>query len=198
MKIQVIVSDYNSCNCYIVSEGESCIIIDAGFDSQPIFEYTEKEGLKIEAVLLTHGHPDHVHAAKDFSDRGIQVYITEEDFELPKNNFFGLKLKDGFVCFKPTFIDKDSYKFGDIKVKIINAPGHTKGGVCFLIGDYLFTGDTLFKGTVGRSDFYGGCEKTLRDSVKSLLSLDKDYQVLSGHSESSTILQERKYNIFAK
>jgi len=198
MEIQVIVADYNSCNAYIVSEGKSCVVVDVGFDSKPIFEYVKSEGLHIEAVLLTHGHPDHVHVAKDFSDRGVPVYITEVDFEMPKNEFFGLRLKDGFKVFKPTFIDKDVYKFGDIEVRVIHTPGHTKGGVCYLIGDFLFSGDTLFKGNVGRSDLYGGCEKTLRTTLKGLVGVQQDYQVLPGHGEQTSIFHERKYNVFTK
>jgi len=199
MKVKTIVSDYYSCNSYVVSKGNSCVVIDIGFDSKPIFEYIEKEGLKIEAVLLTHGHPDHVFKAKDFSDKGIKVFITKEDFELPKNNFFGLRLaKEKFLVFEPIFIEGEQLELGGITVDIIKTPGHTKGGVVFIIGDYLFSGDTLFRGTVGRSDLYGGCSKTLRESVKKLLELDKDYVVMAGHGENSTISYERRHNFFIK
>jgi len=199
MKVKTIISGNYSCNSYIISQGEVCVIVDIGFDSAPVFEYVEKEGLTIKAVLLTHGHPDHVFKAKDFIDKGISVYISEEDYQMPKNNFFGLRLVEAdFVLFDPIFIDGHKLEFGEIAVDIIKTPGHTKGGVCYIIGNYLFSGDTLFRGTVGRSDLYGGCAKTLRDTVKSLLAIEKNYIVMPGHGESSTIFYERQHNFFAR
>jgi len=199
MKVKTIVSDYYSCNSYVVSEGASAVIVDVGFDSAPIFDYAKAEGLVIEAVLLTHGHPDHVFKAKDFSDRGIKVYITEEDYQMPKNNFFGLKLtNEDFMLFEPVVLESDRLELGGLTVDIIKTPGHTKGGVCFIIGDYLFSGDTLFRKGVGRTDLYGGCEKTLRNTIKNILAIQHDYVIMPGHGESTAISYEKQHNYFVR
>ncbi len=183
----------------VTKDGKNCILIDC---AQPrVLSECKKLGLTPRAVLLTHGHFDHVGGCAALSEAGADIYCGEEekDFIFSESNlsvFGGVNIPDFPV--KATFKDGDEVEICGIKIKVISTPGHTQGGVCYLIGNNLFSGDTLFCGSVGRCDLPGGDENKLINSVKKLYALVGDYVVRCGHGEDTSLDSERKYNAFVR
>ncbi|WP_160671377.1 MBL fold metallo-hydrolase [Clostridium sp. C8-1-8] len=184
-------------NCYIVindttNEG---IVIDPGADSEKIIDYLETKNIKPVVILITHGHFDHVGAVVDIKDKyGIEFYINQIEEELILKNtyvFGNIPKADHHLN------DGDELEFAGIKLKCIHTPGHTPGGMCFLMGDILIAGDTLFQQSIGRTDFTGGDFATLINSItEKLMILDDSVRVLPGHGDTTTIGFERNNNPF--
>lgn len=191
-------------NCYIVYNKENeCVIIDPGYESQRIIETIEKEELKPLYILLTHGHIDHIGAVKDLKDKyGISVYIHNKDkdmLEKPNKNsasLYGMSVNGA----KADYFVKEGndIKFSDDSFKVIETPGHTGGGVCYKLDNILFSGDTLFLGSIGRYDFPESSGLDLMNSLKKLTLLDKDTIVLPGHGPETSIEYEINYNPYLK
>lgn len=191
-------------NCYIVYNKENeCVIIDPGYESQRIIDTIEKEKLKPLYILLTHGHIDHIGAVKDLKDKyGISVYIHNKDkdmLEKPNKNsacLYGMSVNgakaDYFVK------EENDIKFSDDSFKVIETPGHTGGGVCYKLDNILFSGDTLFLGSIGRYDFPESSGLDLMNSLKKLTLLDKNTIVLPGHGPETSIEYELNYNPYIK
>ena len=192
-------------NCYLLVDDEDprrlTAIIDPGAEPQSIEERIRALNLSPVLILNTHGHPDHtlgverlkivfsseylIHeadAGSDISDEEIMAWLKDFGGELPP--FPDGRLSDG-----------DELALGSPRIKVIHTPGHTPGGVCFLVNDVLFTGDTLFAGSVGRTDFPGGSTETLMRSIhERILTLDGNIRVLPGHGPDSTIANEKATN----
>lgn len=184
-------------NCYLVmnEDTKELGIIDPGGQPNLIIKEIEKLKGKVKFILLTHGHMDHVDGVVELVNKlNIPFYIneTEEDFMANDDYVFGtLPKSSGYLK------EGDTLTLGEDVIKVIETPGHTPGGVCFLIGDKLFTGDTLFQGSVGRSDFPGGNGRKLIQSIKDkLLPLGDDIEVYAGHGDASTIGYEKRMNPF--
>lgn len=185
-------------NCYIVIDESSnkIAIIDPGANAQWIMSEIEKQGGSVEAILLTHAHFDHVGAVKELKEKyNVPVYMHSEEenyMNIDTSQVFGKlpKIYD--------FINNgDIIKIGELEFKCLHTPGHTKGGICYLVEDKVFTGDTLFQGSVGRSDFIGGDYEELIGSIEEkLMTLDKNVEVFPGHGPKSTIIFERMRNPF--
>ncbi len=183
-------------NCYVVSNRDKAILIDCGLEKWMIDDINKK--YQIEAILLTHGHYDHIDGLRYFKDKTIYIHELEEEFLY--NSSFNLYY----------FMDKESYNKGELdiklvhdgdvldliglKIKVIHTPGHTRGSVCYLIDNDLFTGDTLFNLSVGRTDFPTGDFLTLRDSLYKLKMLGHDYHVYPGHDNDTSLLFEIENN----
>ncbi len=191
-------------NTYIVyDEDLNAVIIDPAAEAKKIISTIEKNNLKPKFVILTHGHPDHVGALYELKEKyNLKVYINEKDQEMLQTNstYFGPMLGLDIRDVKGDFYLKDGQELslGDLKFKIIETPGHTKGGVCILIENILFSGDTLFLGSMGRTDFPGGDEKEIFSSLKKLMQLPDETIVLPGHGPKTTIGYERKYNPYVR
>lgn len=191
-------------NCYLVyDDAKNGFIIDPGAESEKILDHVKRLGLSIEGILLTHGHADHISALNKVRDAlGVKVYMHEDELE----NFFNQSPQ--FIAMlggeqpdkNPDVLLKDGdvihFKAGDVKV--IFTPGHTPGGVCYLYGDTLFSGDTLFQGSIGRTDFPGGDVSAIMESLVKLSKLDEDLKVLSGHGFPTTIGNEKHMNPFMR
>ncbi|WP_053360079.1 MBL fold metallo-hydrolase [Clostridium sp. IODB-O3] len=182
-------------NCYILvdSETKDCAIIDAGGDAGKISAAVENMQGNPKYLLLTHGHFDHVGGVKEICSKyDIPFYIskTDEEYMEKDNSVFGtLPKASGYLK------EGDVVKLGSREIKVIETPGHTKGGLCFLIDGKLFTGDTLFQGSIGRTDFIGGDIKEIISSIKNkLLPLGDDVEVYPGHGPSSSIKFEKMRN----
>ena len=188
-------------NTYIVTDekSESTFIVDVG-DYNPRFERLINDK-KIEYILLTHGHFDHIMGVselkKHFPD--AKVCIHEADAPMLSDDMLSLAFAFGAgvdKSLKADIIlhDGDELLFGDKKIKVIHTPGHTKGGATFVIDDCMFTGDTLFYRSVGRTDFPGGDMHVLNDSICRLFDMDGDYNVYPGHDINTTLSDERNNN----
>lgn len=200
MKIEVIVNGELQENCYVIMDEESkeIIIIDPGSEGTKIEERVNELNGIPKCILLTHGHNDHAGEVEYIADKfNIPYYMNEKDESYLKSNeslgfsplFANIRKPDKYL------IDGEFIPFGKNNIKVLETPGHTEGGVCFLIDKYLFCGDTLFKGSVGRTDFIGGNPKKLIKSIQDkIVPLSDDIIVYSGHGPSSSIGVERMTN----
>jgi len=186
-------------------KGGTAFFVDPGGDVQEVMEYLSRNHLTLKAVLLTHGHLDHIAGIKDLVPLvGEEVYIAKEDAFMLKHPPKEAQATLGIWCdgtenFK-TISDGDVLSIGPFEVKVMTTPGHTKGSVCFLVSwggtSLLVSGDTLFAQSVGRTDFPGGDWNELMRSLEKLAALPDDLQVLPGHGPDTTIGRERKSNPF--
>ncbi len=189
-------------NAYIISckETKDCVIIDPAFNNGDLVNYIKEKQLNVLAVLLTHSHFDHCGGAYAITkDKNIPIYCSEADAPMTKfasKNRFGEKAED---CEVTDFVkDGQLISIGEFTFRVLATPGHTQGGVCYIIGDYMFTGDTLFAGTVGRVDLPGGDMKQLQESLEKIKKLDRDYFICPGHQETTRLLHEMEHNPFLK
>ena len=181
-------------NCYIIFDDKDSIIIDPGDDFDLIDNAITQNKLVPSAVLLTHGHFDHVGAVKSLKEKyNIKVYMNSDDLELL--SFMRTKDFDIDVDIK----NLEEIFVGNIKIKCIKTPGHSKGSVCYIIDDFLFSGDTLFAGSIGRCDLPGGSPVALLNTLSTIVvKLDDKFIVLPGHGEKSTIAEEKSRNLYLK
>lgn len=178
-------------NCYILRQEQSsqCCIIDPGYEAGRILDLLQEKNLEPEAILLTHGHFDHVGAVQDLAaEADCDVYISAADLSLPP------MITNGRLYYTHTYPASGTLDLAGLTIRILPAPGHTPGSVCLLVGDTMFSGDTLFRGSCGRTDLPGGSWEQIRSSLKTLAALPGDYRVLPGHGEETTLERERKSN----
>ena len=186
-------------NCYIVMDEETkeAVVLDPGGDVDDIEKVLQSLGAKVKYIALTHGHFDHTTGVDGLEAiTKAEVAIGKEDNEmiLKDVQYYGPFIEGGADI---TLNHGDALKFGKHTMKVIHTPGHTPGGVCFLIENMLFSGDTLFKGSIGRSDLAGGDGETLIRSIKErLVVLPKETIVYPGHGPSTTIGDEERCNPF--
>lgn len=179
-------------NCYIVTEGESCAVIDPGAQAEKLVTFLREKGLTPDAVFLTHGHFDHVGACRALAQTfSVPVYLHEADTSMTGRLAHGL-------YWDRTYAEGDTVRAGDLSFLVLHTPGHTPGSVCLQAENVLFTGDTLFAGSCGRTDFPGGSWEEMLASLGRLAALEGTYTVLSGHGGETTLARERQYNPYMK
>ena len=191
LKIHVLpLGDYQT-NCYIVHEENStdCLIIDPGYEPEIISSYLEEKGLTPEAILLTHCHFAHVGAVKDLAAQyDCKVFLDKKELAMPP------MLTNGPLYYTDGYGDGDTLTLAGIPIQVLETPGHTPGSVCLIMEDTLFSGDTLFAGSCGRTDLPCGDARAMRDSLRRLAALSENYRVCPGHGPSSTLNREKKTN----
>lgn len=184
-------------NCYLLcSDQNNCAVIDPGAEPQRIAEKIESEGLTPKMILLTHAHFDHIGGVSWLKDRyGVPVWLHKADWELaldPNKNLSSMLGSRQFVL-QPdrALVGGEQVPLDELMIDVIETPGHTPGGVSLLVNGTLFSGDTLFDGGYGRTDFWGGDWNALAASLKKLLELPGEYRVLPGHGGQTTIADQR-------
>ncbi len=203
MKIKTVVNGPFKENCYLLCSEESAVIIDPGKCNLEIEKFCEENKQKEKAILLTHCHFDHILGAKKIRDKyGYKVYISHEDNQGLINDELSLSRRFRFdqECFSADKLlsDGETVKIGDLTFNVIATPGHTKGSLCFLLGNLLFSGDTLFYETFGRVDLPSGNKDELVESIDKLLTLDGSIKVYSGHGQATTIAHEKEHNPYKR
>lgn len=205
MKIKRFVIGMVSTNCYVVAneEKKECFLIDPGTFRQEIVSYIKDEGLAMKAVLLTHGHFDHIMGIDGFlKEFPVPVYAHEEEKILLENSHYNASdmYGDGYTFTSAVYVaDGQILDVAGMKIRVIHTPGHTVGGCCYYLEDerVLFSGDTLFQESIGRADLPTGNASMLVRSVRDkLLVLPENVKVYPGHEEMTTIEMEKKYNPF--
>ena len=182
-------------NCYLVSADDrtDCVVIDPGYHPEQVLLKAQQLGKTIAAVLLTHGHFDHVGGVKGIAQAvRCPVYICEEDLSMPET------FTAGPIYYTDTYADGDILELAGLTFRVMHTPGHTRGSVCLCCGDAIFSGDTLFWGNCGRTDLPGGDWAAIRASLLRLSRMTGDYRVFPGHGQSTTLNDERKCNPYLK
>ena len=185
-------------NCYVVTDEKTleCAVIDPGAEANTIMRYLEENRLKCRCILLTHGHFDHTGAVEDIrKETDAQVYMSAGDVRR-KITEIGYK----YAPPKGTdfFVEGDTVQVGSLVFEVIETPGHSQGSVCFRCGDALFTGDTLFRDSCGRTDLPASNPNDMLRSLRKLAELPGDYEVYPGHMEDTTLERERRFNMFVQ
>lgn len=201
MEIKVVRLGLIKTNCYLLKTDKAAVVIDPGFDRESVHEFLNGNVDKERLILITHAHFDHIGGAENLrSKTGVKIGIGRLDAPALSNPT--LNLSDTFHAhiapFRADvlFEDGEKFKVGDMEFKVILTPGHTAGGVSYLSDGCLFSGDTLFENSIGRTDFPGGDIKTLKKSVKRLVALPGDTSVYPGHGNFTTVAREKENNMF--
>ena len=198
MKIDSIMVGPIMTNCYLLSDETAgvCALIDPGDEAPRVLDMVARSGCQLQYILLTHGHFDHTTAVRPILEQypDLPVYINEKDVvdgrvgdmelvfsRLPEHN-------------QRYYHDGDTLTLGSLTVTVLETPGHSKGSVCLVAEDVIFSGDTLFRCSCGRTDFPGGSMEKMMASLRRLGQLEGDLRVLPGHMEASTLDRERRWN----
>ena len=195
LKVHALTLGAYQTNCYIIHETDSktCCVIDPGYEPEEVLDAADELGLTVEAILLTHGHFDHVGGVKTIAaETGCDVYICADDLSLPP------MMTAGALYYTKTYGEGDTLHLAGLEISILHTPGHTPGSVCLLVNDTIFSGDTLFSGSCGRTDLPGGSWATILKSLRRLRELETNYRVCPGHGESTTLAQEKRYNPYLR
>jgi glyoxylase-like metal-dependent hydrolase (beta-lactamase superfamily II) len=201
VEIQKIELSFLNVNCYLVHYKNNFFLIDPGSGFNKIKNYILEKNIKLDFILNTHGHFDHIGAVNDLiKEFKIPFYIHEKEQEIirdPRKNLSlefspnGLSLST-YNLIKGDYIDN----FLNKGIQIMNMPGHTPGSILIKVENYVFTGDVLFKYSIGRTDLPGGSDEEMKNSLKKIKNLDKKLIILPGHGPESTIEEELKNNYY--
>ena len=211
MRIIPLYPAYHEANCYIAVStcgcrsacANECAVFDPGADAERIFNRAKNNGLEIKSIILTHAHFDHIMAVNELvALTGAEVYIHKGDLQALYEPSLNLSSLIGHSYTIDSDIkvnaisDGDKIKVGGEYLTVISTPGHTPGSACFVCGDIIVTGDTLFGSNIGRTDFPGGDISQMKASLKLLRDMEGDYTLYSGHGGETTLSRERQHNYY--
>jgi len=205
LKVKKIITGVMEVNCYIVYNSQSlkCLIVDPGEDGQKVISAVNELKLTPELLINTHGHYDHIFSDDEIREKyNIPLAIGKEDADIISDPFRnGSMIFSNPVSVKPAEIlldDGAEFQCSFTKFKVLRAPGHSPGGVYLLFNEFIITGDTLFAGTVGRTDFPGGSYAELLESLETIKKLDPKLIIYPGHGPQTTIANELRHNHYLK
>lgn len=190
-------------NTYVIADEatKEAIVIDPGDESDRLIDFIKDKGLQAKSIICTHAHFDHVGATGDIKKAtGGKILIHRKDMEVYETAkdqaaFWGYDIDD--IPQPDGFLDEgDDIRLGNLNFKVMHTPGHSPGGICLYGEGILLTGDTIFKGSVGRTDFPGGSAEELKKSFRRLLELPEDTKIYSGHGPDTSVGIEKKTNFF--
>ena len=183
-------------NCYVVYDDASkaCARVDPDAMPQTILDTLEKNELALQKIFLTHAHFDHTGALRALHEKfpDVPIYVNAQDTDETLN------MSHGNLVYTDTFLDGDEISLPPLQFHAISTPGHTKGSSCFVCGNTIFSGDTLFAGSYGRTDFKGGSMQDMYASLRKLAALPPQTRVLPGHGPESTIEDELRTNPYLR
>lgn len=189
-------------NTYVLydTETKKCVVIDPAYDANKVVDFIEENTLDLQGILLTHGHFDHCGGVERvLQHKSVEVYGSSLDAYIAQNaskNQWRAHAKD---CTITNFVEKLSkFNVGDFEFEVIETPGHTEGSLCYLIDGFMFSGDTLFDGCVGRTDLPGGDGTKMMQSLRALKKLSFDYVVLPGHENTTTLSEQKMLNPYLR
>ncbi len=195
LKVHALALGAYQTNCYIFHDqlSKSCCVVDPGYEADRILDKLASLDLTLEAILLTHGHFDHVGAVRELAaETGCAVYLHSADLTMPP------MMTAGPLYYTHTYAEGDQLRLAGLDIAVLHTPGHTPGSVCLLTEATIFSGDTLFQGSCGRTDLPGGDWATILQSLKRLAALEGNFWILPGHGGSTTLRDEKRYNPYMK
>lgn len=201
MNIRTLTLGAYQTNCYVLSNGNRCVLIDPGYEPEGILSCLEADGLTLDAILLTHGHFDHVGSVETLVQQThCDLWMHRSDWAMPPDpihlHFFPLAQCD-FTDVK-FCAEGDVITAAGLTFTVLETPGHTPGSVCYQCENALFTGDTLFDGSCGRTDLPEGNWSQMKASLARLKSITRNYQVYPGHGSATTILAQCRNNPYLR
>lgn len=204
MKLFTLALGYLGTNCYVIpTDKKNAVVIDPA-SADEVLSLCEREGLKITAIILTHGHFDHFSGAAEIIEKtGAKVYsslIDKPMFESYDKSWAEFMPMLKFTPITPdiTFEDGETFAIDNLEFKVVATPGHTKGSCFLFCGDSIFVGDTIFAGSVGRVDGFSGSYFDQKETLCKIAKMQGDYKLYPGHGEKSTLADEQKYNEYIR
>ncbi len=195
LQIRTLILGQYETNCYILhtDDSDQCLVIDPGYEPEQVLKAVKELGKTVAAILLTHGHFDHVGGVKEiFAQTDCDIYLYPADCQMPE------AMTAGPLSYTNSYCDGDTLHLAGLTVNVLHTPGHTPGSVCLICEDSLFSGDTLFAGSCGRTDLPCGSWEELTHSLQILGSLPGDYTVYPGHGGATTLSAEKIYNPYMR
>ncbi len=201
IKVECFSEGSYGCNCYAVFSGEEIALVDIGEATDEIIEFAKKNKDKIKYVLLTHCHYDHICGVERvLKETDAKLVIHKADAIGLENPEYSLSARVGFpqpqIKADIEVQNGDKLPLGDSFFEVLHTPGHTSGSICYLIEDKMLSGDTLFEGSIGRTDFISGSIEQMKSSLNILKNLGEDYEVFPGHGYPTTLFSEIETNYY--